>query len=105
MIDDAIAKAGPKNSLAMIEAADALIHFKTKDLDKAKLLLDKAYALDPKNPEIQILYGDIYSERNNGTVAVVYYKKALVANPYSAAALINIGMVFKELKKPDSMHS
>jgi tetratricopeptide (TPR) repeat protein len=79
----------------MIEAADALIHFKTKDLDKAKLLLDKAYALDPKNPEIQILYGDIYSERNNGTVAVDYYKKALDLDPKAVRAIVAKGKLYK----------
>jgi Tfp pilus assembly protein PilF len=77
MIDDAIVKAGPKNVTPYIEAADALVHFKTKDLDKATQLLDKAVTLDPKNPDIHILYGDIYSERNNGTAAAEKYNKAL----------------------------
>ena len=34
LIDETVAKAGPKNAQILIEAADALIHFKNKDLEK-----------------------------------------------------------------------
>jgi len=95
MIDDALAKAGPKNSLALIEAADALIHYKTKNLDKATQLLDKAYPLDPKNPEIQLLYGDIYSERNNGSSAAEYYNRALELDKTSVRAIVAKGKLYK----------
>jgi Flp pilus assembly protein TadD len=83
LIDDAVAKGGPKNTQIFIESADALIHFKNKNLDKAKILLGKAAALQPKNAEINILYGDIYSELNNGTLAADYYNKALDLDPKS----------------------
>ena len=95
MIDEALLKAGPKNALAMIEAADALIHFKSKSLDKATRLLDKAVVLDPKNPEIQILYGDIYSERNNGSAAAEYYNKALELDKTSLRAIVAKGKLYK----------
>lgn len=95
MVDEVLLKAGPKNSLAYIEAADALIKFKNKNLDKAKLLLDKALALDAKNPEIQILYGDIYSELNNGSLAAEYYNKALELDKNSAKAIVSKGRLYK----------
>jgi tetratricopeptide (TPR) repeat protein len=95
LIDEAIQKAGPKNAQIYMEAADALVHFKNKDLDKAKTLLDKADALQPKNPEIKILYGDIYSELNNGTLAAEYYNKALDMDPKSVKAIVNKGRLYK----------
>ncbi len=101
MIDAALIKAGPKNSQAMIEAADALIRFKNKDLDKAKTILDKAAALDPKNSEIQILYGDIYSELNNGSLAAEYYNKALELDKNSAKAIVSKGRLYRRSTNND----
>src|SRR5688572_5757100 len=95
MIDDALAKAGPKNSLAMIEAADALVHSKTKNLDKAAQLLDKALVLDPKNPNIHLLYGDLYSERNLGSPAAEQYNKALDLDRSSVRAIVSKGRLYK----------
>ncbi len=95
LIDEALLKAGPKNSLALIESADALIKFKNKNLDRAKSLLDKAVVMDPKNTEIQILYGDIYSELNNGTLAAEYYNKALDLDKNSVKAIVSKGRLYK----------
>ncbi len=95
LIDDALLKAGPKNVQILIEAADALVHFRNKDLDKAKSLLDKVASLQPKNIEIDILYGDIYSELNNGTLAADYYNKALELDLKSVKAIVNKGRLYK----------
>jgi len=101
LLDETVAKAGPKNVQVLIEAADALIHFKNKDLDKAKGYLDKASALQPKNAEIKILYGDVYSELNNGTLAAEYYNKALDLEPKSVKAIVNKGRLYKRSKNFD----
>jgi tetratricopeptide (TPR) repeat protein len=95
MIDNALIKAGPKNVQAMIEAADALIEFKTNDLDKATAILDKAYALDPKNIGVLLHYGNIYSILNNGTLAADYYNKALALDPKSVKAMVSKGRLYK----------
>ena len=95
ILDETLTKAGPKNVQILIEAADALIHMKNKDIEKAKGLLDKASALQPKNPEIKILYGDVYSELNNGTLAAEYYNKALDLDPKSVKAIVNKGRLYK----------
>ena len=55
LLDEAVATAPAKDPLILIEAAEAYIHYENKDLDKAKLLLDKANAIDPKNVEVNIL--------------------------------------------------
>jgi Flp pilus assembly protein TadD len=93
LIDEAIASS-PKDPRVMIEAAEALIHYKNKDVNKAKTFLDKANTLDAKNPEINILYGDIYSELNNGTLAADYYNRALDQDKTSARAIVSKGRLY-----------
>ena len=95
ILDETLAKGGPKNAQLLIEAADALVHLKIKDLDKAKTFLDKAATLQPKNPEVNILFGDIYSELNNGTLAADYYNKAIDLDPKSVKAIVNKGRLYK----------
>lgn len=95
IIDETIVKAGTKNAQILIEAADAFVHLKNKELEKAKGLLDRAAALQPKNPEIKILFGDIYSELNNGTLAADYYNKAMELDPKSVKAIVNKGRLYK----------
>jgi len=95
LIDQAVLKAGPKNALAMMEAADGYIKFKNKNLDRAKELLDKAAQVDPKNIELMILYGDLYSEMNNGTLAAEYYNKAIDADKNAVKAIVNKGKLYK----------
>ena len=91
LIDDAVAKAPAKSAAVLIEAAEALIHYTNKDLDKAKTLLDRALTIEPKNPEIHLLLGDIYTELNNGTLAADYYNKALDYNKTSARGIVSKG--------------
>lgn len=95
LIDEAVASAPAKSVQIHIEAADALIHYKNKNLDKAKQLLDKAVTIDAKNPEIQLLYGDIYTELNNGTLAAEYYNKALDLNKNYPRAIVSKGRLYK----------
>ena len=95
LIDDAVAKAPAKSAAVLIEAAEALIHYTNKDLDKAKTLLDRALTIEPKNPEIHLLLGDIYTELNNGTLAADYYNKALDYNKTSARGIVSKGRLYK----------
>ncbi|REJ80973.1 MAG: hypothetical protein DWQ44_05100 [Bacteroidetes bacterium] len=95
IIDGVIASASQKNPLAYIESADAYIHFKNKDLDKARKLLDKALGIDPKNVEANLLYGDVYTELNNGTLAAEFYNKALDLNRNSVRAIVSKGKLYK----------
>lgn len=79
----------------LIEAAEALIHYKNKNIDKAKVFLDKALLIDPKNTEALILYGDIFTELNNGTLAADYYNRALDLDKTSARAIVSKGRLYK----------
>lgn len=93
LIDQAVLNT--KSVETLIEAAEALIHYKNKDTDKAKILLDKANQLDPKNISILLLLGDIYMELNNGTLAADYYNQALDLNKSSARAIVSKGVLYK----------
>lgn len=95
LIDEAVAKALLKDPLIYIEAAEAYIHYKNKDLDKAKMLLDKASGIDQKNIEINLLYGDIYAELVNGTLSAEYYNKALELDKTSVRAIVSKGRLYK----------
>ncbi len=98
LLDEAVIKAGPKNAQILIEAADALIRLKNKELEKSKGLLDRAALLQPKNAEIRILYGDVYSELNNGTLSADYYNKAIDLDPKSVKAIVNKGRLYMRSK-------
>nr|MBP6335562.1 tetratricopeptide repeat protein [Bacteroidia bacterium] len=94
MIEDAVSSS-PKIATVYVEAADAFIHYNNKNLDRAKQLLDKALAIDPKNIDANILYGDIYTELNNGSLAAEFYNKALDLNRNSARAIVSKGKLYK----------
>ena len=93
LIDEAILNTKEINLL--IEASEALIHYKNKNTDKAKAILVKAAAIDPKNIEALLLYGDIYTELNNGTLAADYYNRALEFDKSSARAIVSKGRLYK----------
>lgn len=95
IIDEIVAKAPSKDPRVLIESAEALIHYNNKDLEKAKAILDKAAAIDKANEEINLLYGDIYTEYNNGSLAAEYYNKALDINKNSARALVSKGRLYR----------
>jgi len=89
------ATAETKDDQVLLTAAEALIHFKNKDTDKAKELLDRAAKMNPKNIELNLLYGDLYTELNNGTLAAEYYNRALESDKTSARAIVSKGRLYK----------
>ncbi len=95
MVQAAVAAAPPKIATVYVEAADAFIKFKNKNLEEAKKYLDKALAIDPKNVQANILYGDLYGELNNGSLAAEFYNKSLDLNRNSARAIVSKGRLYK----------
>ncbi len=83
-----------KDINVLIGAAEALIRYKNKNIEKAKSILDKALTMEPKNIRALLLYGDIYAELNNGTLAADYYNRALDLNKTSARALVSKGRLY-----------
>ena len=94
LLDEAVATSPVKETLILIEAAEAYIHYENKNLDKAKALLDKANAIDPKNLEVNILYGEIYGNLSNATLAAEYFNKAQELDPKSARAIVSKGRLY-----------
>lgn len=94
LLDEAVAAAPAKDLLILIEASEAYIHYSNKDLDKAKVLLDKANAIDQKNVEVNILYGEIYGNLSNATLAAEYFNKAQDLDPKSARAIVSKGRLY-----------
>ncbi|CAN5415271.1 tetratricopeptide repeat protein [soil metagenome] len=96
MIDKAIQMGGGKNARVLMEAAEAYIRYKkAQDLMSAEVYLDQALKLEPKNPEIYNLMGDLYSELNNGSVAAAKYNKALELDKTQVKALLHKGQLYK----------
>jgi tetratricopeptide (TPR) repeat protein len=58
--DKALTMGAGKNIVVLLKVAEALIKAPQKDLDQAAKLLEIATKLDPKNPEVYILTGDMY---------------------------------------------
>jgi len=81
-------------AITLMCIAEAYINApKKKDINLALLFLDKAIALDPKNPEIYLIKGDAYMENNDGTNAITNYKKAEELDPKSPKAKLRIGQL------------
>lgn len=94
-IDKALATGANKNVVVLMEAADAYTHFKTKDLMSAQTLLASALKLEPKNADLYVLNGDVYSELNNGTEAANNYNQALTLDKTQVKAVLHKGQLYK----------
>lgn len=99
LIDQVLATAPKNNTTLYIESAEALIRYRNKNLRKAKEILEMAEKIEEKtkqhNAEIPLLYGDIYTEMNNGTLAAEFYNKALALDPTSPRALLSKGRLYR----------
>ncbi|MFM2136772.1 MAG: hypothetical protein RL021_2172 [Bacteroidota bacterium] len=95
LINEAIAAAPAKSATVYIEAADALIRYKNKNFEQAETYLKKAKTIEPKNKEIDLLYGDIYTELNNGSLAAEYYNAAGANDRTSPRAVVSKGRLYK----------
>ena len=95
LVDKALAAGANKNVAVLMEAADAYTHFKAKDLMTAQTLLGTAIKLEPKNADLYVLNGDVYSELNNGTEAANNYNQALALDKTQVKAVLHKGQLYK----------
>lgn len=96
LVEQAVKLGAGKNALVLMEAGEALMHYpKAQDLMSAQTYLDLAVKLDPKNPEVYNLQGDLYSELNNGTLAATNYNKALDLDKTQVKAVLHKGQLYK----------
>jgi predicted Zn-dependent protease len=90
--------AAGKNAAVLMKIAEAYTNAETKNLPEALTLLTQAAKLDPKNPEVFILTGDVYLEQNEGTKAIENYEKAGALDARSPRALLKQGQVWNRAK-------
>lgn len=96
LIDKAIKAGAGKNALVLMEAGEAfLLYKKAQDLMSAQTYLETAAKMEPNNPEVYNLLGDLYSELNNGTMAANNYNKALDLDKNQVKALLHKGQLYK----------
>lgn len=96
--DKALTSGAGKNTAILLRVSEALIKAPTKDLDQASKLLDLAAKLEPKNPEVYILMGDMYFEKADGNNAIANYKKAQDLNKSSVTAILRVGQLYGRAK-------
>jgi len=96
--DKALTMGANKNAIVLLKVAEALIKAPQKDLDQASKLLEMATKLDPKNPEVYLLTGDMYLEKADGNNAIANYKKAQDLDKTSVKAILRVGQLYGRAK-------
>ena len=71
------------------------------DYDKATELLAKAIKLDPKEYGVYILMGDMAADVGQYKDAETYYRQALSNPKYKMTANVKLGMMYRDMGKPD----
>jgi tetratricopeptide (TPR) repeat protein len=90
--------ANNKNAVVFVKIAEGYINATSKNLDEAFKLLNQAMKIDPKNVDAQLLMGDAYLEKNDGSNAVKYYNKAIELDKSSAKGYVRIGKLWVRAK-------
>lgn len=71
------------------------VYFKAQKFNKVKTLIEELLEKDNFKSDYYFHYAFSLSEIGNDEKALIYYNKYLESNPKSAAALNNIGVIFK----------
>lgn len=94
-MEDVLKEGKYKNSVALWAVAKANIDSKNGDAAWAVTLLKKAIKHEKKNAVLYLTLGDAYRKLIDGSNAVVSYNMALELEPSLAAAMYNIGRIYK----------
>lgn len=91
--DQAIILSEGKNANVFHLIARAYIE-KSQNISEAVSLLNKAIALDTKNPDLYVSLGDANLEQNNGGPALTNYEKAAELDKNFSKAYLRIGQLY-----------
>lgn len=101
LFNQALGMTKNKNATVMMKIAEAYLTanfkiIKSKNLDVANDLLNKALKLEPKNPEIHILIGDAMLEKDpmDASGPVKKYNEAAELDKTSAKPILRIGKIY-----------
>jgi tetratricopeptide (TPR) repeat protein len=83
-------------AFALAKIAESFIDLNQRKVDTslALPLIRQAVTIDPKNPEIFLIAGDIYILANDGSNAIKNYNLAQFADPTSPTAAMKIGSIY-----------
>ena len=83
-------------AFALAKIAESYIDYSEREVDTslALPLIRHAIKIDPKNPEIFLITGDIYILANDGSNAIRNYNLAQFADPTSPTAAMKIGSIY-----------
>ncbi len=85
-------------AFTLAKLAESYIKDRNVDTAVALPLIREAIMIDPKNPEIFLITGDIYILANDGSNAIRNYKLAQFADPTSPTAAMKIGSIYVKSK-------
>ena len=95
----AVTLAAGKNATVLMKISETYINATTKDFAEANKLLEQAQKLEPKNPEVFLLKGDVVLEQSNdGSKAIANYEEAAKLDPKSVTATLRIGQLWNRAK-------
>jgi tetratricopeptide (TPR) repeat protein len=83
-----------KHALTLMKIGEAYIFSPYPDTAIIFDYLRKSEIVDPKNPELYILFGDGYMKGNDGSNAIACYKKAQSLDPKSPKSNLRIGQLW-----------
>jgi len=88
----------PDNGKGFLEKGKSLVALGR--FEEAQQPLTRAVVLLPKDPEPQILLGDCYQKKNDNSMAIQCYSKALLMAPENVAVHIKVARIYMLLNNP-----
>jgi tetratricopeptide (TPR) repeat protein len=92
--EQAVVSSQAKDYPTLLYIGEAYTVLGKKDFNQAMVYLNKAKALNPKNPEIYVAIGDVYLQQVNGTDAIKNYNEALKLDPNYTNAHVRTGKLY-----------
>ncbi len=93
-----VARPLPRRTPAVQAALDrARKHFEAQELAEAQTELEAAERLEPRDPEVAFVLGDVAYRSLQMAAAERHYRRAVELDPRSSAALANLALVLLEL--------
>jgi tetratricopeptide (TPR) repeat protein len=83
-------------AFALAKIAESYVDMNEREVDTSKALplIRQAVTIDPKNPEIFLIAGDIYILGGDGSNSIKNYNLAQFADPNSPTAAMKIGSIY-----------
>ncbi len=93
----------PTQQSAYLKMAETYLQGDKKNLEGAITMLNSAQTINNSNPELYLILGDYYRERDGVDLsnALEQYNKALQLNPGFTRALLRKGMIYVNVKNYD----